>query len=316
MKVLISDVLGEAGIQMFRDADGIDVDVNTGLAPEELKKIIGDYDGLVIRSATKATAEILDAAKNLKVIGRAGIGLDNVDIPEATKREVAVMNTPFGNVVTTAEHAIAMMMALTRNIPRATATLKDGKWEKKALQGREVFQKTYGVIGFGNIGSVAADRAKGLRMNVIVHDPVVSKEKIEEAGFESVSIEELYKRADYITIHVPKIDATTNLINKDSIAQMKDGVMLINCARGGIVDESALYDALKSGKIAGAALDVFATEPPGESPLFELDNFIASPHIGASTAEAQTNVATMVAEQIIKFLKDGEAINTVNVPFE
>lgn len=314
MKVLVSDNLGEIGIKMFQEEDGIDVDVNTGLSPEELKGIIGDYDGLVIRSATKVTEDLLKAATQIKVIGRAGIGLDNVDIPAATKRGIVVMNTPGGNVVTTAEHTIAMMLSLTRNIPRGTFTLKEGQWEKKKLQGKEIFNKKLGIIGFGKIGSIVADRARGLKMKVMVHDPNVTPEQIEKAGFQSVSIEQLYREADYITVHVPKLESTTGLLNKAAFDQMKDGVMVINCARGGIVDENDLNDALNSGKIAGAALDVFETEPPGLSPLFEHNRVICTPHLGASTKEAQTNVAVAVAEQIIDFLKNGTILNAVNVP--
>ena len=314
MKVLVSDKLGEAGIKLFEEAEGIDVDVNTGLEPEELKKIIGDYDALVIRSATKVTKELMDAAPNLKVVGRAGIGLDNVEIPEATKRGVVVMNTPGGNVVTTAEHAISMMLSLTRNIPRGTATLKAGRWDKKLLQGREIFNKTLGLVGYGNIGSIVADRARGLKMKVIVADPHITPERIEKAGFEPVSLDELYARADYISIHVPKMKETMNLLDKEAFAKMKDGVMVVNCARGGIVNEEDLLEALNSGKVAGAALDVFATEPPGQIPLFELDNVVCTPHLGASTAEAQTNVAVAVAEQIIAYLQTGTVINAVNAP--
>lgn len=314
MKVLVSDVLGDIGISMFQEESGVEVDVKTGLPPDELKGIIGNYDALVIRSATKVTEELLDAAANLKVVGRAGIGLDNVDIPAATKRGVVVMNTPTGNVVTTAEHTIAMMMALTRNIPRGTATLKAGLWEKKRLQGREVFNKILGVIGLGKIGSIVADRARGLKMQVIVHDPFVTTEQIEKAGLESVSLEQLYQRADYITVHVPKLKDTVGLLNKAAFAHMKDGVMIINCARGGIVDEADLNDALIAGKVAGAALDVFEQEPPGDSPLLEFDRVICTPHLGASTLEAQTNVAVQVAEQIIAYLKHGSIINAVNVP--
>ena len=314
MKVLVSDKLGDAGLDIFRNEEGIELDVNTGLAPDELKAIIGQYDGLVIRSATKVTQEILDAATNLKVVGRAGIGLDNVDIPSATKHGVAVMNTPGGNTVTTAEHSIAMMMALTRNIPRGTSTLKGALWEKKNLQGRELFNKVLGVIGFGNIGSIVANLAQGLRMQVIIYDPAVTAEHIEKKGFESVSLEELYKRADYITIHVPKIESTTHLLNKDTFAMMKDGVMVINCARGGIIQEQDLYDAIVSGKVAGAALDVFEVEPPVDNPLLTLDQVIATPHLGASTKEAQTNVAVAVANQIISYLKHDTIINAVNVP--
>ncbi|MBU2429629.1 MAG: phosphoglycerate dehydrogenase, partial [Proteobacteria bacterium] len=256
MKVLVSDKMGDAGLDIFRNQEGIELDVKVGLSPDELKEIIGQYDGLAIRSATKVTKEILDAAKNLKVIARAGIGLDNVDIDEATKHGVAVMNTPGGNTVTTAEHAIAMMMALTRNIPRATMSMKAGKWEKKLLQGREVRNKVFGVIGFGNIGSIAAGLAKGLQMKVIVFDPNISQEHIEKAGFDYVTLDELYAQADYITIHVPKMDGTIDLLDAEAFAKMKDGVMVINCARGGIINESALYDAIVSGKVAGAALVV------------------------------------------------------------
>jgi D-3-phosphoglycerate dehydrogenase len=314
MKVLVSDNLGEIGIKMFQDEEGIEVDVKTGLSPEEQKNIIGDYDALVIRSATKVTEDLMDAAKNLKIIGRAGIGLDNVDIPAATKRGIIVMNTPGGNTVTTAEHTIAMMLALSRNIPSGTASLKAGQWDKKKLQGRELFNKVLGVIGFGKIGSIVADRAHGLKMRVILHDPFVTPELIEKAGFESVSLEELYKESDYITVHVPKLKTTTGLINKKAFDQMKEGVMIINCARGGIIDENDLYDAMKSGKVAGAALDVFETEPPGECKLFELDRLVCTPHLGASTKEAQTNVALAVASQIIDYLKNGTIINAVNVP--
>ena len=314
MKVLVSDVLGEVGIKMFLEEPDLEVDVKTGLTPDELKNIIGEYDALVIRSATQVTEDILEAAKELKVVGRAGIGLDNVDIPAATKRGVVVMNTPTGNVITTAEHTIAMMMALTRNIPWGTTTLKAGLWEKKKLQGREVFNKVLGVIGIGKIGSIVADRARGLKMRVIVHDSFVAPEQIEKAGFEPVSLDELYRRADYITLHVPKLKDTLGLLNKAAFEKMKDGVMIINCARGGIVDEADLNEALLSGKVAGAALDVFEHEPPGVCPLFEVDRVICTPHLGASTREAQTNVAVQVAEQIIAYLKGGTIINAVNVP--
>ncbi len=314
MKVLVSDNLGDAGIRLFRETEGIEVDVKTGLAPEDLKSIIGDYNALVIRSATKVTDDLLEAAKNLKVVGRAGIGLDNVDIPAATKHGIVVMNTPMGNTITTAEHAIAMMLSLTRNIPQGTMSLKQGRWDKKKLQGKELYNKVLGVVGFGKIGSIVANRANGLKMQVIVADPYVTPEQIEKAGFECVSLEELYSRADYITVHVPKLKETIGMISKDAFARMKDGVMIINCARGGIVNESALYEALKSGKVAGAALDVFETEPPGAIPLLELDNVICTPHLGASTKEAQTNVAVQVAGQIIDYLKNGTILNAVNVP--
>ena len=314
MKVLISDNLGQVGIDMFAQEDGITVDVKTGLSPEELQGIIGAYDALVIRSATKVTASLLAAASNLKVVGRAGIGLDNVDIPAATGQGVVVMNTPGGNVVTTAEHTIAMMMSLTRNIPRGTATLKAGRWEKKHLQGRELYNKVLGVIGYGKIGSIVADRARGLKMRVIVYDPFVTSDVIEKAGYESVTLDGLYERSDYITVHVPKMKDTVGLLDSAAFGRMKDGVMILNCARGGIVDESDLYEAIVSGKVAGAALDVFATEPPGAHRLFELDQVICTPHLGASTREAQTNVAVAVAEQIIAYLKTGTILNAVNAP--
>ena len=314
MKVLVSDKLADTGIKMFKEAHGIHVDVRVGLSPEELRAIIKDYDALVIRSATNVTKDLLRQASRLKVIGRAGIGLDNVDIPAATKQGIVVMNTPSGNVVTTAEHTIAMMLALSRNIPQGTASLKAGEWEKKKLQGREIFNKTLGVLGYGRIGSMVASRARGLKMHVVVYDRHANKELLDQAGFELVSLEELYWRSDYITVHLPKSKETINLINEEAFDQMKPGVMIINCARGGIVNEKDLTDALKSGKVGGVALDVFETEPPGHSPLFEFDNVICTPHLGASTVEAQTNVAVAVAEQIIKYLRSGTIVNAVNVP--
>ena len=314
MKVLVSDNLGDVGIQMFRDEEGIEVDVKTGLAPDELKAIIGDYDALAIRSATQVTGELLEAAAKLKVVGRAGIGLDNVDIPEATKHGVVIMNTPGGNVITTAEHAVSMMLSLSRNIPQGTASLKSGRWDKKKLQGKEIYNKVLGIIGFGNIGTIVADRAQGLHMKVIIYDPFVTPEQINKAGFEAVSLEDLYRRADYITVHVPKLKDTVGMINRDAFAQMKEGVMIVNCARGGIVVEDDLYAAIQSGKVSGAALDVFSTEPPGKIPLFELDQVICTPHLGASTQEAQTNVAVAVAKQIIEYLKNGTVVNAVNAP--
>jgi D-3-phosphoglycerate dehydrogenase len=315
MKVLVSDNLGQAGIDLFESTPGIDVDVKTGLSPDELQTIIGDYEALVIRSATKVTQALLEKAEKLKVVGRAGIGLDNVDISAATKKGVVVMNTPGGNVVTTAEHTIALMMSLTRNIPKGTASMKAGRWDKKQLQGREIMNKTLGLIGYGKIGSVVADRARGLRMRVIVYDPVVQPEVIEKKGFTPVSLDALYQEADYITVHVPKSKTTEKLINEAAFAKMKPGVMFINCARGGIVDEAALKDALESGKVAGAALDVFETEPPPpDHPLLSMENIVLTPHLGASTAEAQTNVAVAVAEQIIAYLIHNNIVNAVNVP--
>ena len=312
MKVLVSDPLSNVGIEIFKNTPGIELDVKTDLSPSELEEIIGVYHGLSIRSKTKVTEGMLAKAKNLKVIGRAGIGLDNVDIPAATRANIAVMNTPFGNTITTAEHTIAMIMALSRNIPRATATLKDGKWEKKNLKGREIYNKTLGLVGIGNIGSIVADRAMGLKMKVIGCDPYQEPEAIEKQGITPVNFDELLTRSDYISIHTPKTKETTNLFNKDTLSRMKQGAMLINCARGGIVNEDDLYEALKSNHLGGAALDVFVTEPPGKINLMDLDNFICSSHLGASTYEAQDNVARDVATQIVDYLKTGKAPNIVN----
>ncbi|MEJ2589509.1 MAG: phosphoglycerate dehydrogenase [Deltaproteobacteria bacterium] len=314
MKVLVSDPLSDVGIDILRKEPEIDVDVNTGLTPEALKEIIGAYDGLAIRSATRVSPDILDAAHKLKVIGRAGIGLDNVDIPEASKRGIVVMNTPEGNTITTAEHTMALIMALSRKIPQGTASLKRGEWEKKQLKGRELFNKTLGLIGVGHIGRIVADRAKGMKMKVIAYDPYIKPDTVEKLDLEPVSLDALLDRADYITIHTPKTEETTGMFNRETIHRMKPGAMLINCARGGIVDEDALYEALKSEHLGGAALDVFATEPPGKTPLMELPNFICTPHLGASTREAQDNVAKDVAEQIIAYLLHGTVKNAVNVP--
>jgi D-3-phosphoglycerate dehydrogenase len=315
MKVLISDNLAPIGAQILKDA-GIEVDINTGLAPEELKKIIGNYHGLVIRSATKATAEIIEAADNLKVIGRAGIGLDNVDIPAASKRGIVVMNAPDGNSTTAAEHAIAMMMSLSRKIPQATASMKGGKWEKKKFSGREVTGKTLGIIGIGRIGSIVCDRAQGLRMKVIAFDPHMPKDLVDKLGVELVSMDDLCRRADFISIHVPFTKETKNCVSTEQFKLMKNDAMLIDCARGGVVDEAALLVALQTGEIAGAALDVFAVEPTTHEncPLLALDNFICTPHLGASTAEAQENVAIAIAEQMSEYLLRGSVTNAVNVP--
>ncbi|MGC9325684.1 MAG: phosphoglycerate dehydrogenase [Desulfomonilia bacterium] len=313
MKVLVSDKLSEKGVEILRNG-GLDVDVNTGLKPDELKAVIGNYDALVVRSATKATSEIIAAGKKLKVIGRAGAGVDNIDISAATKQGVVVMNTPGGNTVTTGEHAIAMLMALTRNIPQATASMKSGKWEKKSLEGREVFNKTLGIIGMGRVGSIVASRAQGLKMNVIVFDPFITKEVAERQGIELVSLEDLYARSDYISVHTPLSPETRGLVGKDAFEQMKKGVMIINCARGGIVDEKALINALDSGKVAGAAVDVFLKEPPEDWSLAQHPKVICTPHLGASTHEAQENVALAIAEQIVDYLTSGVIRNAVNAP--
>jgi D-3-phosphoglycerate dehydrogenase len=315
MKVLVSDKLSEAGVEILKRAPGLSVDVKTGLTPEELKEIIGEYDGLAIRSATKVTAEILEAASRLKVVGRAGIGVDNVDIPEASQRGVVVMNTPGGNTVTTAEHAISMMCALARQIPQADASMKAGRWDKKLYMGVELFNKTLGIVGIGNIGSIVADRAQGLKMSVIAYDPYMSEEAASKLGVELVELDDLYKRADFISIHTPKTEETQNLINMEAFKKMKPEVRVINCARGGIVNEADMAEALKGGLVAGAAFDVFGSEPMEEgNPLRELDNVILTPHLGASTDEAQENVATAVAHQIADYLVNGTITNALNVP--
>ena len=315
MKVLISDNLAPVGENILREA-GLEVDIRTGLSPEELAAIIPAYDGLVIRSATRVTAEILEAAANLKVVGRAGIGLDNVDVAAASKKGVIVMNAPDGNATTAAEHAVAMMMALTRNIPQATASMKEGKWEKKKFQGHEVTGKTVGIVGIGRIGRIFAERAQGLKMQVIAFDPHMTKEQVEKIGAEQVSLNELCRRADYISVHVPLTPDTKHLLGAEQFALMKSTTMLVDCARGGVVEEQALYEALQTKKIRGAALDVFEVEPTTleNCPLLSLDNFICTPHLGASTAEAQENVAVAIAQQVANYLLHSTVVNAVNVP--
>ena len=311
MKILISDKTHPSCAETFRQA-GLEVDEKPGLSPEERKAIIGDYAGLVVRSATKVTPDLLEAAKNLKVVGRAGAGLDNVDIPAATAKGVVVMNTPGQNSNAAAELAITMVFALSRHLYRACESLKACRWEKKALEGREVMGKTLGVVGYGNIGRLVGELGRGVKMKVLGYDPFLSAEQIKALGAEPVSFEDLLAGSDFVSIHVPRTKETAGLFGKENLAKMKDGAYLINCARGGLVDEEALYDALKSGKLAGAALDVFSEEPPGEHKLLELDNFICTPHLGASTLEAQINVAVAVAEQMTKYLKEGVAVNAVN----
>jgi D-3-phosphoglycerate dehydrogenase len=314
-KVLISDALSPAAVQIFKDR-GIDVDFQPALGKdkEKLAAIIGDYDGLAIRSATKVTAKILEQAKKLKVIGRAGIGVDNVEIPAATGRGVIVMNTPFGNSITTAEHAISLMLALARQIPEADTSTRAGKWEKNKFMGVEIFGKTLGVIGCGNIGSIVADRGIGLKMKVIAYDPFLSPERALALGVEKVELADLFKRADFITLHTPLTDKTRNIIDAKALASMKKGVRIVNCARGGLIDEAAIVEALKSGQVAGAAFDVFAEEPATKSPLFDLPNVVCTPHLGAATAEAQENVALQVAEQMSDYLLRGAISNAVNFP--
>jgi D-3-phosphoglycerate dehydrogenase len=312
-RVLISDKLSPAAVAIFKER-GVEVDVKPGLEKEELAKIIGDYDGLAIRSATKVTAKMLEQAKNLKVIGRAGIGVDNVDIPAATARGVIVMNTPFGNSITTAEHAIALMFALARQIPSADASTQAGKWEKNRFMGVEITGKTLGVIGCGNIGSIVAERGIGLKMRVIAFDPFLSVERAEQIGVEKVELDDLLARADVITLHTPMTAQTRNILSAENIAKTKKGVRIVNCARGGLVDEAALRAALDSGHVAGAAFDVFVTEPATANPLFGHPNVVATPHLGASTNEAQENVALQVAEQMSDYLMRGAISNAVNFP--
>ncbi len=314
-KVLVSDKLSETAVQIFRDR-GIDVDFQPDLGKdkEKLREVIGDYDGLAIRSATKVTEKILEAAPRLKVIGRAGIGTDNIDKEAASKRGVIVMNTPYGNMITTAEHAIAMMFAVARQIPEASASTHAGKWEKSKFMGVELTGKTLGVIGAGNIGGIVCDRGRGLRMKVIAYDPFLSREKADKMGVEKVEFDQLLSRADFITLHVPKTEKTAGMIDAAAIAKMKKGVRIINCARGGLVDEEAVAEALKSGHVAGAAFDVFSVEPATENPLFGLPNVVCTPHLGAATSEAQENVALQVAEQMSNYLLDGAVENALNMP--
>jgi D-3-phosphoglycerate dehydrogenase len=314
-KVLVSDKLSETAVQIFRDR-GIEVDFEPALGKDKdaLLAKIGEYDGLAIRSATKVTEKILAAATNLKVIGRAGIGTDNIDKPAASKKGVIVMNTPFGNMITTAEHAIAMMFAVARQIPEASASTHAGKWEKSKFMGVELTGKTLGVIGAGNIGGIVCDRARGLKMKVIAYDPFLSEEKANSMGVEKVELETLLKRADFITLHVPLTDQTRNILSAENLAKTKKGVRIINCARGGLVDETALAELLKSGHVAGAGFDVFAEEPATENPLFNLPNVVCTPHLGAATTEAQENVALQVAEQMADYLLTGAVQNALNMP--
>jgi D-3-phosphoglycerate dehydrogenase len=313
-RVLISDKMDPNAGRIFAE-QGCEVDVITGETPEQLKARIGAYDGLAIRSSTKVTADILEAATNLKVIGRAGIGVDNVDIPAASARGVVVMNTPFGNSITTAEHAVALIMALARQLPEANARTQAGEWPKNAFMGVEVTGKVLGLIGAGNIGTIVASRAQGLRMKVIAYDPFLTNERAVEIGAEKVSLDDLLARADFITLHTPLTDETRNILSRERLAQARKGVRIVNCARGGLIDEAALKDGLDSGHIAGAALDVFATEPPpADHSLFGTPGFICTPHLGASTTEAQVNVALQVAEQMADYLVNGGVANALNMP--
>ena len=315
VRVLVSDKLSEAGLRVLRESPGVEMEFRPGMSEEELCAAIGEFDGLIIRSGTQVTPPVIEAATSLRVIGRAGIGVDNVDIPAASRRGIVVMNTPTGNSVTTAEHALALLAALARKIPQAVGSMRGGKWEKSKFQGREIAYKTLGIIGLGNIGRIVADRAQGLRMKVIGVDPVMNSERAGELGIELVSLDELYKRADFITIHAPLTPDTKNMINDAAFEKMKDGALLVNAARGGIVDEDALVRAIDDGKIAGAALDVFGAEPINpEHPLLQRDAVLCTPHLGASTSEAQERVAVEIAEQVVDYLQNNAVTNAVNVP--
>jgi D-3-phosphoglycerate dehydrogenase / 2-oxoglutarate reductase len=312
-RVLIADNLSPAAVAAFKER-GLATDVKVGLSKDELEKIVGGYDGLAVRSATKVTEKIIAAASNLKVVGRAGIGVDNIDTKAATAKGVIVMNTPFGNSITTAEHALSLMMALARQIPEADRSTQAGKWEKSKFLGTELFGKTLGVIGCGNIGSIVADRAIGLKMKVVAYDPFLSLERAMELGVEKVELDDLLRRADFITLHTPLTDRTKYIIDAGALKKTKKGVRIVNCARGGLVDERALADALKSGHVAGAAFDVFEVEPAKDSVLFGLANVICTPHLGAATTEAQENVALQIAEQMADYLLKGAISNAVNFP--
>ncbi len=312
-KVLIADKMSNRAVEVFK-ARGVDVDVITGLSKDELMNIIGDYDGLAVRSSTRPDAEIIGQATNLKVIGRAGIGVDNIDIKAATDRGVVVMNTPFGNAITTAEHAIAMLFSAARQIPSASTRTQAGEWPKSDYKGTELFNKTLGIIGCGNIGALVAERALGLKMKVIAFDPYLTPERAVELGVQKVELDELFQRADAITLHTPLVESTKNIVNRERLGMSRKGLILVNCARGGLVDEEALKDALEAGHVRAAALDVFAVEPAKDHALFGTPGFIATPHLGASTNEAQENVAVQVAEQMADYLLTGAISNAINTP--
>lgn len=314
MKVLICDNLEKEGIDLFKGKSRVKADVYNSMTPLELKKKIPKYEGLVVRSASKITAGVLESAARLKVIGRAGIGLDNIDVKAASRKGIVVMNTPGANAITTAELAISLLLALSRHIPQANASLKMGKWEKNKFMGVEIFNQTLGIIGLGNIGQVVADRAQGLKMRVIAYDPFVSEDAMAKKGVGKVTLDQLLEQSDYISVHTPLSRDTKDLLNKNAFQKMKKGVRIINCARGGIVNEQDLYAAIKQGKVAGAALDVFEKEPPGNHPLFSLDEVISTPHLGASTRQAQVKVAVAIAKQVKDYLEKGIISNAVNVP--
>src|SRR4030066_19243 len=313
-KILVSDPLSKKGLEILGRAQNLQYDLKPGLSPEELKKILPDYDGIIIRSETKLKSDIIEAGTRLRVIGRAGIGLDNVDLPAATKKGIVVMNTPQENAIAAAEHTIAMILSISRKIPQATASMKAGKWEKKKFMGVELYNKTLGLIGIGVIGTVVVDRAKGLKMKVLGYDPYISKEVAEKKGVDLVSLDELLSRSDFISVHSPLTDETRNLVDRNAFSRMKKGVILVNCARGGIIHEKDLYDAIQGGKVAGAALDVFEKEPAIGNPLLELEEVITTPHLGASTGEAQENVSIAIAQQVVDYFLLGEVRNAVNMP--
>ncbi|MFP5329045.1 MAG: phosphoglycerate dehydrogenase [Alphaproteobacteria bacterium] len=313
-RVLIADKMDAKAAAIFRER-GIEVDEKPGLSADELKAVIGDYDGLAVRSSTRVTAPVMDAGlPRLKVIGRAGIGVDTIDVPAASARGIVVMNTPFGNSITTAEHAIAMLFALAREIPQADRSTQAGRWEKSRFMGVELAGKTLGLIGCGNIGSIVADRAHGLKMKVVAYDPFLSPERAVDLGVDKVELDELLARADFITLHTPLTDQTRGILGREALAKTKKGVRIVNCARGGLIDEAALKEALESGQVAGAALDVFSEEPAKDNPLFGTPGLICTPHLGASTTEAQVNVAIQIAEQMADYLLLGGITNAVNVP--
>ena len=314
MKIFVADKISETGVDYLHTCDGIDVDFTPGLSQQEVTERLADVDGLIVRSAVKVTREMIEAAPQLKVIGRAGIGVDNIDIEAATEHGIVVLNTPDSNATTTAELAVAHLFSLSRNLPEASTSVRAGEWKRSQFMGREITGKTMGIIGYGTIGRIAASRFKGLQMNVVAYDPFVTAERFEQDGVESKTLEELLSIADYVSLHCPLIPPTKKLMNTERFAMMKPGARLINCARGGLVDEAALIEALTNGDLAGAALDVFENEPPVESPLLKLDNVVFTPHLGASTHEAQVAVGVAIAHQVADFLIDNEAINAINLP--
>lgn len=315
MKILVADPLSEKGMTLLKNESDIQADSKTGLKPEELIKIIGDYDGMIVRSETQVTEDIINAGKKLKVIGRAGVGLDNIDVPAATRRGIIVMNVPGGNTISTAEHTCSLLLSMSRNIPQAFISLKSGKWDRKKFTGVELFGKTLGVVGLGRIGMEVTKRMQAFGMHVLAYDPYVTKERGDQLGVKIVELKEIFTQADYITVHVPLTKETKALIGEEEMKIMKKNVRLINCARGGIIEEKALYENLKSGKVAAAAVDVFEKEPPpADHPLLTLENFIATPHLGAATTEAQVQVAVDIAQQLIDTLKGRMVRNACNIP--